>query len=351
MFQELKAKRSPMQIVGIVVIFVLAILIILTFVLFGMFKDANSAPKMFGKRVYVVNNDRMEPQIHKGAAVFFEEGALPDPSKQSAILCRIDDQLWVIGFVGTEVTENGETRYLVKYKNATDDKTWGIGKEDIIGVARTQDMFLGAVIRFASSKAGMMIIVIIPCLIVIIYEVVMLLLSKKNGDREDRRSTSSSENKKETAFEPVEMIIKRVGGGPDPEDIPPEREDIQIPVDIEKENRFVEKQLRKANDKLSSTVFESVDVVETDEIRFDALDVESEPIIQREVRDDSSVLRIDPINVDPEPILRAAEPAPIPAPAPAPAQDKPLTIDDLSPSRIDELIKLLEAEKKRLEEK
>ena len=356
MFQELKAKRSPLQIVGIVVIFILAVLIVLTFVLFGMFKDANSAPNLFGYRVYVVDNNRMEPRIPEGSAVFVEEGSLPDPSSQSVILCRIDNQLWVIGFVGTDITESGETSYLVKYDNATDDKTWGIKQSDIIGVARTQDKFFGGVIRFASSKAGMMTIVIIPCLIVIIYEVAMLLLSRRGGSRKSSRSdsqsksrsASSSKSDKHTIADTVETVIRSVGGGPDPEDIPPEREDIQIPVDTVKEERYVEKQLRKANDKLSSTILETAGVIEAEEIKIDDLHVDPEQTPIREARDNSS-LKIDPINVDAEPVIKM--PAAEPAPKPAPAEEKPLTLDDLSPSRIDELIKLLEEEKKRLEDK
>ena len=348
MFQELKAKRSPLQIVGIVVIFILAILIVLTFVLFGMFKGTNAAPKLFGYRVYVVNNDRMEPRIPEGAAVFVEEGTLPDPSSQSVILCRIDDQLWVIGFVGTDITESGETSYLVKYDNATDDKTWGIKQSDIIGVAKTQDKFFGGVIRFASSKAGMMTIVIIPCLLVIIYEVVMLLLSRSGGSsRRSSSKPSSSKSKKNAISDTVETVIRSVGGGPDPEDIAPEREDIQLPIDTAEEERYVEKQLRKANDKLSTTIMETAGEIEAEEIKLDHLDVDPEQNIIREASRDVSSVLIDPINVEPEPLIRAPEPKP----EPKPAEEKPLTLDDLSPSRIDELIKLLEEEKKRLEDK
>lgn len=347
MFSETKAKRSPMQIVGIVVIFVLAILIVLTFVIFGMFKNSNSAPKVFGYRVYVVDNDRMEPRIPKGAAVFIEEGALPAPTSQSVILCRIDNQLWVIGFVGTEVTESGETSYLVKYDNATDDKTWGIKESDIIGVARTQDKFFGGVIRFASSKAGMMVIVIIPCLIVIAYEVLMLLFS--NGGL----SVKPKKKKSKTGDEIAEPVIRRIGGGPGPEDIPPEREDIQIPIDTASEERYVEKQLRKANDKLSTTIQETAVEESSEEIMLEELNVESEPTVLRASASESGRSgRIDAINVEPDPILTIpAEVPETPKPQPKPAEEKPLTLDDLSPSRIDELIKLLEEEKKRLENK
>lgn len=195
MARESKAKRTPSQALGLIFIFVLAVLIILTFVIFGIFKESGSAPKLFGYRVYVVGSDRMEPRIPKGAAVFVEEGALPDANAQSVILCEIDNRLWVIGFVGTTTTESGETSYLVKYDNATDDKIWGITQDDIVGVAKKYDTFVGGVIRFASSKAGMLTIVIVPCALLLIYEIVMLLLSarKDGGEKAARNADDEKE--------------------------------------------------------------------------------------------------------------------------------------------------------------
>ncbi len=366
MFQENRAKRSPMQIVGIVIIFILAILIILTFVIFGMFKDSGSAPKLFGYRVYVVDNDRMEPRIPKGSAVFVEEGTLPDPTKKSVILCRIDDQLWVIGFVGTQVTESGETSYLVKYDNATDDKTWGIGAEDIIGVATTKDRFIGGVIRFASSKLGMMVIVIVPCLLVVIYEVVMLIIgSRRNASVHEGGSRSSKKPKKikdKTKPESVaENVIRKIGGGPDPEDIPPEREDIQIPIDTVKEEKYVEKQLRKANDKLADTVREETGVIETEEITLGEIRVEPESVIRRTEFLREAAHDLEPLKTEAEIMSQNIQTVPVPEelsgnpetekPVQKPSEAEKSVLNDLSAARIDELIRLLEEEKKRLEGK
>lgn len=399
MFQENKSHRSPLQIIGLIVIFILAVLIVLTFVIFGMFKDEGSAPKLFGYRVCVVQNDRMEPRIPEGSAVFVEEGTLPDPSKQSVILCRIDDQLWVIGFVGTQTTETGETSYLVKYDNASDDKTWGIKESDIIGVATTQDPVIGKIISFASSKAGMMIIVIIPCAILIAYEVIMLLAGRggySRGSREDDRKSKKhtpAENTKDSKEHSHSHSAEHAD-----EDEIPERENIVLPVDTAKEERFVEKQLRKGVAKLSDAVKEETDTIRSDEIKLESLKLEPEPEVRR-----TDILRegaqsMGALKSEAEKIAENLKSFPVPefdenelpkkpsapkkdfeveaatmlfdglkdkspaekdAPAPVtpapkapekteakPVDDSPLK--DLSPARIDELIKLLEEEKKRL---
>lgn len=334
MFQENRAKRSPMQIIGIIVIFILAVLIVLTFVIFGIFRDANSAPKIFGSRVYVVTNDRMEGRIPNGSAVFINEGELPVDGSSSVILCNIENELYVIGFVRTEITETGDVRYIVKYDNAADDRTWGISADAIVGVATKYDTFLGWVIRFASSKAGMMTIVIIPCALVIIYELLMLLIPKRTK-KEKRRVESVKSVDSTEAPSRETKTSSRTAVPIDLEDITPEREDIQAPVDVAREERYVEKQLRRANDKLNNTVLESAtESVGDGEISLDPIKVEPET-----KRPEAAGL-FDEITP-----RKAAEPEK----KPEPVQEKPL--GDLSASRIDELIKLLEEEKKRLADK
>ncbi len=182
MFQETVKKRKPLQIVGIVVAIILVLAIVSTFVVYGIFKDSNSAPSLFGKRVYIMSGSGMEPRIPQGAAVFVEEGTLPE-SEGNVILCNIDGKLALVGYVGSQTTtaEDGTTvtSYIVKYDSTSADQQWIVDAEDIIGRAVSYDTFLGGVITFASSKVGMLVIVIVPCALLIIYEVVMLVFTAK----------------------------------------------------------------------------------------------------------------------------------------------------------------------------
>lgn len=186
MFNEKTKKRKAVEIVGIVVIVILILAIVATFVLCSMFKDSNTAPTLFGKRVYIMNGDGMNPRIEKGAAVFVDEGVLPE-APGNVILCNIDGRLAVLGYVATQNTTMAdgsvETKYIVKYDNAPADQQWAVSSSDIIGRAVSYDTFLGAVIRFASSKAGMLVVVIVPCALLVIYEVIMLILAAKRNKR------------------------------------------------------------------------------------------------------------------------------------------------------------------------
>ena len=182
MFQETVKKRKPLQIVGMVVAVILVLAIVSTFVVYGIFKDSNSAPSLFGKRVYIMSGSGMEPRIPQGAAVFVEEGTLPE-SEGNVILCNIDGKLALVGYVGSQTTTSDDgttvTSYIVKYDSTSADQQWTVEADDIIGRAVSYDAFLGKVITFASSKVGMLVIVIVPCALLIIYEVVMLVITAK----------------------------------------------------------------------------------------------------------------------------------------------------------------------------
>lgn len=177
-------KIKVSDIIGIIIIVILVVLIACTFVIYGIFSDSNSAPSLFGRRIYLMNGDGMEPRIKNGSAVFIEEGQLPG-NVGSVILCNINGKLAVVGYVdSTEVTladGSVETRYIVKYDSTPSDQTWTVKSEDIIGRAISYDVFLGAVIRFASSKEAMLTVVILPCAILVIYEVLMLFFAVRKN--------------------------------------------------------------------------------------------------------------------------------------------------------------------------
>ena len=188
MFQENTKKRGAGEIIGIIVIFILAILIVCTFVVYGIFRDANKAPSVFGHRIYLMNGDGMEPRIKQGSAVFIDEGAMPE-AEGNVILCDIDGRLAVVGFQGAQdvtlIDGSVQRKYIVKYDNAPAEQVWAVDEGDIIGRAISYDTTLGAVIRFASSKTGMLVIVIVPCALLVIYEIIMLVISMKKVKTND----------------------------------------------------------------------------------------------------------------------------------------------------------------------
>ena len=153
MFQETSKKRRAGEIISIALILLLIVLIVSTFIIYGVFKDANSAPSFFGRRIYLMNSDSMEPRIEQGSAVFVKEGELPQTSG-TVILCEVEDSLALVSFIELcDVTlPSGEVRqvYIVKTDAASELDAFSVSEEDIIGIATTSDSFLGGLIRLTT---------------------------------------------------------------------------------------------------------------------------------------------------------------------------------------------------------
>lgn len=327
MFQEGTKKRSWTQIVGAIVLFILILAIIGTFVLYGIFKDTNSAPSLFGYRVYIMNGDGMEPRIESGSAVFVKEGLFPE-REGNVILCNIDGQLAVVGFLGAEdiLAPDGssETRYIVKYDKAPAEEKWGVGKEDIIGVAKTYSKTFGSIVRFASSKAGMLTIVIIPCALVLIFEITMFVISLNKKKEKTpvieepvSREAINAELEREKKKEKKKFVLEEGYLDKEPE--------------VQKTVKQIS--IRKANDGDNKPRFEfssgSEPKLEFTSDKAKTADPEVEPVISEPKIEIKRMSGSEPKREDA-------------------SDDSVINIKNLSPSRIDDLMKMLEAEKERL---
>ncbi len=334
MFQESTKKRSWTQIVGAVILFILILAIIGTFVLFGIFKDTNSAPSLFGYRVYIMNGDGMEPRIESGSAVFVEEGTFPE-REGNVILCSIDDQLAVVGYLGAEeiLAPDGssETRYIVKYDTAPAEEKWGVGKEDIIGVAKTYSKSFGGLVRFASSKAGMLTIVIIPCALVLIYEITMFIISlkkkKENTSVIEEPVSREAINAKLEEEKRVEERKKKFVLDEGYLDKMPEEEPRRPVKQIN---------IRKAGESTPGA----------DKPKYEFTSDKAEP--KFEFTSDKMRAEPEAEAVTNEPKIEIKRMSGSEPKRAEPSDDGNINIKNLSPTKIDDLMKLLEAEKQRL---
>lgn len=324
MFSESSKKRRPLEIIGAVVIFILAAAIVCTFVLYGIFKDSNTAPSFFGKRVYIMNGDGMEPRIKKGSAVFIDEGVMPE-TVGNVILCNIDGKLAVVGYVRNQsvTLSDGtvETKYIVKYDNTPADQQWAVDREDIIGKAVSYDVFLGGLIRFASSKTGMLLIVILPCALLVVYEVIMLIVSLK------KRNAEASED---AGFKEPDMFALKFGENNGGVDAP----DIKFDLDESLASGLESSEPSEPESTHDIMAREAVKIQST-RIYTEELQVRKAVPVE-EIKDD--VKKYD---------SAIAESKTEEAAKPLPADETNINMS----ARIDELIKLLEAEKSRLSDK
>ncbi|MCD8006660.1 MAG: hypothetical protein LUF29_06775 [Oscillospiraceae bacterium] len=348
MFQETAKKRKPLQIVGIIVVIILALAIVSTFLVYGIFKDSNSAPMVFGKRVYIMSGSGMEPRIPQGAAVFVEEGTLPE-SEGNVILCNIDGTLALVGYVGSQTTtaEDGTvtTSYIVKYDSTSADQQWTVDEEDIIGRAVSYDLLMGRVITFASSKVGMLVIVIVPCALLILYEVIMLIISAKG--RKAERAKAQEKAAEELSFGDADAFTLNYSDKPAKAEKKPVADDDVLDFGFTNE--------REPAKPKETPLFDFGDFTP----KYSHVDSENDAPDEFGFSFGSSTKKVE----KPAPVDIEVEPKPTPTPASTPkttVSEATLKLDEVAKSidsnepvqatssRIDELIKLLEEEKERL---
>ncbi|MCD7784666.1 MAG: hypothetical protein LUH18_03670 [Oscillospiraceae bacterium] len=360
MFQETAKKRKPLQIVGIVIVVILALAIVSTFVIYGIFKDSNSAPMVFGKRVYIMSGSGMEPRIPQGSAVFVEEGTLPE-SEGNVILCNIDGKLALVGYVGSQTTTSEEglvtTSYIVKYDSTSADQQWTVDADDIIGRAVSYDLLMGRVITFASSKVGMLVIVIVPCALLILYEVIMLIITS-------RKRKVSAEEPAEEDMSPADTLAFTMNSPEKPvAPTPAVKERKPVTGNDILDFGFTDEKPSKPKETPLFDFGDFIPKYTNPEDHSSATELEfsfgsstskaeepapEEPAVKEEPKEESFAW---------SPIASTPEPAPSPKPTVAETTmkldevAKSLNSDEpaqATSSRIDELIKLLEEEKQRL---
>jgi len=132
------------------------------------FALGKGAPNIFGKTVYLVKTDAFA-LIKNPSAVVAEKAEPEDIAQGNIVIFALEDGNKAIGEVREKTEEGGATLYKLADENGSEHI---VGGGAVIAKATKTSGFMGALIGFAASPAGMLIIVIIPCLTLIAVEVV-----------------------------------------------------------------------------------------------------------------------------------------------------------------------------------
>ncbi|MFA5659067.1 MAG: hypothetical protein WC900_07270, partial [Oscillospiraceae bacterium] len=110
-----KTKKSPLKIIGLIVMIIMFIAIIFILAISFVFKDSNSAPQLFGYNIYIMNGTDMEPAIPDNAAVFSKAGPLSGDPVGSVALCHVvDNELTTVLRIAGVEEKDDQKIYLMK---------------------------------------------------------------------------------------------------------------------------------------------------------------------------------------------------------------------------------------------
>jgi len=137
-----------------------------------IFSVGKGSPSIFGKSAYLVKTDAFE--IIKNPSVV--TAVKTEPANIDAgniVIFTLENGAKAIGEARGVTSENGVAYFTVYDENG---KEHVIADSSVVAKAVKTSAFLGVIVSFATSPAGMLIIVILPCSVIIAIEAVKPLL-------------------------------------------------------------------------------------------------------------------------------------------------------------------------------
>jgi hypothetical protein len=165
---------------------ILIILIIGVLSISFIFTQKQTAPSVFGYNIFVMNGKGMEPAVKDKSAIITKVGVAPE--KGEVALCRLkitEDKNIVTVLRVVEIdTKDGNKQYYLKSDNSSNSEVIIAGSDEIIGKADLEVHWLGVVISFATSRAGILIFIIAPAALILISLLISILRHTDEDDEE-----------------------------------------------------------------------------------------------------------------------------------------------------------------------
>lgn len=186
-----KNKRLGISVFVVILTIIMAASVIFTFSISYMFSSEGISGKLFGKYIYIMESVEMQPEIEKGSAVIADEDGITVLTEGNVILFKNGGREDVMRI--REVIHNTDsTVYRVSF-DASPENTTEVSKEKVIAKCTTESHNFGALISFLSSMPGIIVGMLIPCF-VILAMLVMKIVSMKKTNTEDNYEESYDED-------------------------------------------------------------------------------------------------------------------------------------------------------------
>lgn len=179
-------KKFGLTIFQVVLSIVLIALIIFSVGVNYIFGSSMKSGSIFGKSIYVMNTDLMDCEggIPKGAAVIGDNNETAVLTEGNVILFSENTDVENVMRIVEVVHNTDSTVYRVAADNAPDN-VLNVPKENVIAKCSVQSEKLGSVITFLKSMAGILAGMILPCLILLVMLIFKILSVRRRGKEED----------------------------------------------------------------------------------------------------------------------------------------------------------------------
>ncbi len=179
-------KKFGLTIFQVVLTIILIALIIFSVGVNFLFSSNSRSGSIFGTNVFIMNNDTMasEDGIPNGAAVIADSEEIAVLTEGNVILYREDSKIENIMRIIEVVHDKEDTVYRVAADKAPDNVV-EVSKENVVAKCTSQSVKLGKVITFLKSMVGILAGMILPCLILLVMLMFKILSIRKREKEED----------------------------------------------------------------------------------------------------------------------------------------------------------------------
>ena len=177
-------KSLGLSIFCVVLSIALAALIIFAVGVNYIFGSSLTSGSFMGMDIFVMNSDIMEPEIKEGSAVIANGEETAVLTEGNVILFRESEDTENVMRITQVVHNTDNTVYKVMGDNAP-DKILDVPKDDVIAKCAVESERLGSVISFMKSIPGIILFMLIPCLILVFLIVMKISIVRKRAAEDE----------------------------------------------------------------------------------------------------------------------------------------------------------------------
>lgn len=171
-----------------------------------IFGSSNSSGRVFGKNIFIMNSSDMMPEIENGAAVIAKESEITVLTEGNVILFKQDKNTENVMRI-VEVVHNTDSTVYRVAADSKQDEVMDVPKENVIAKCTTESMRLGKVISFLKSIVGILAGMILPCLILLVLLAVKILSVRKQNKEEEEEMFYVKSNEEDYDNEPQDASV------------------------------------------------------------------------------------------------------------------------------------------------
>lgn len=178
-----KNKRLGVSVFVVILTIIMALSVIFTFSISYMFSSDGVSGKLFGKYIYIMDTADMTPEIDKGSAVIADEDGIAVLIEGNVILFKNGKRENVMRI--REVVHNTDSTVYRVSPDTAADNTLEVSKDNVIAKCTTESHNLGVLISFLSSMPGIIVGMLLPCFVILALLIMKIIAIRKSDNEED----------------------------------------------------------------------------------------------------------------------------------------------------------------------